>query len=56
MQVLFYILLSTIEVLLMAFGMLRANEEDGRVFKKVLTGTVTVYVTILFAKCSCKYK
>ena len=42
MQVLFYFLLSTIEVLLMAFGMLIANEEDGWIFKKMPTGIVTV--------------
>ena len=56
MKVLFYFMLSTIEVLLMTFGMLIANEEDGRVFKKVLTGVVTVCLIILFAEYSLKYK
>ena len=55
MQISFHFLVSTI--LVMAFGMLHviANEKDGWIFKKVLTGSCN-FCNHTFSVYSCKYK
>ena len=56
MQVSFHFFYSTIELLLIAFGMLMANEEVEWIFEKVVTGGKSFRNIILFSVYFCKHK